>query len=79
MAKKTAKNVTKKTRKNYNVILDAMQPNVWYKAADFRDFVQVKESRIKEFLAELVELVKVESTGSTKAINFRGGMYEQKR
>ena len=43
-----------------------MQHDVWYKAADFKNYVQVKESRVKELLAELVELEKVVSTGSTK-------------
>ena len=65
------KNVTKKTKENYNAILGAMQPDVWYKAADFRDFVQVKESRVKELLAELVELGKVESIGSTKGKRYK--------
>ena len=66
-----AKKSNKKTQENYNVILGAMQPDVWYKAADFRDFVQVKESRVKELLAELVELGKVESTGSTKGKKYK--------
>ena len=64
--KKWRKNVTKKTQENYNTILDAMQLDVWYKAADFKDYVQVKKSRVKELLAELIELGKVESIGSTK-------------
>ena len=72
VAKKSGeKNVTKKTQENYNAILGAMQPDVWYKAADFRDFVQVKESRVKELLVELVELGKVESTGSTKGKKYK--------
>ena len=72
MAKKSdGKKVTKKTQENYTAILGAMQPDVWYKAADFRDFVQVKESRIKELLAELVELGKVDSTGSTKGKKYK--------
>ena len=72
VAKKSGeKKVTKKTQENYKAILGAMQPDVWYKAADFRDFVQVKESRVKELLAELVELEKVESTGSTKGKKYK--------
>ena len=63
--------MTKKTQENYNAILGAMQPDVWYKAADFKDYVQVKESRVKELLAELVELEKVESTGSTKGKRYK--------
>ncbi len=72
MAKKSGeKKVTKKTQENCNAILDAMQPEAWYKAADFRDFVQVKESRIKELLAELVELGRVESIGNTKGKKYK--------
>ena len=65
------KNVTEKTQENYNAILGAMQPDVWYKAADFKNFVHVKESCIKELLAELVELGKVESTGNTKGKRYK--------
>ena len=73
-AKKSGeKKVTKKTQENYNVILDAMQPDVWYKAADFMDYIQVKESRVKELLADLVELGKVESIGSTKGKKYKKG------
>ena len=63
--------MTKKTQENYNAILDAMQLDVWYKAADFKDCVQVKESRVKELLAELIALGKVESVGSTKGKRYR--------
>ena len=48
-----------------------MQPGVWYKAADFRDFLQVKDSRVKELLTKLVELGKIESTGSTKGKKYK--------
>ena len=51
--KSGGKNVTKKTQKNYNAILGAMQPDVWYKATDFKAYVQVKESCVKELLADL--------------------------
>ena len=72
VAKKSGeKKVTKKTQENYNAILGAMQPDVWYKAADFKDYVQVKESRVKELLAELVELGKIESIGSTKGKKYK--------
>ena len=63
--------MTKKTQENYNAILGAMQPDVWHKAADFMDLVQVKESRVKELLSELVELGKVESTGNTKGKRYK--------
>lgn len=69
--KKWRKNVTKKIQENYYAILDTMQFDVWYIAADFKDCVQVKESRVKELLAELIELGKVESIGSTKGKRYR--------
>ena len=69
--KSDGKKVTKKTQENYNAILDAMQPDAWYKATDFKDYVQVKESRVKELLAELIELGKVESIGSTKGKRYK--------
>ena len=64
--------MTKKTLENYNAILEAMQPDIWYKATEFEDVVDVKESRIKELLSGLYEQGKIETTGSTK-----GKMYKK--
>lgn len=36
--------MTKKTLENYMAILEAMQPDIWYKAAEFENAVEVKES-----------------------------------
>ncbi len=49
-----------------------MQPDIWYKATEFEDVVEVKESRIKELLSKLYEQGKIETTGSTK-----GKMYKK--
>ena len=48
-----------------------MQPDVWCKSTDFRDFVHVKESCVKELLAKLAEIGKVESIGSTKGKRYK--------
>ena len=65
------KKVTKKTQQKYEAILNAMQPEQWYKASEFERVVDVKESRIKVLLKNLVEQGLLESTGSTK-----GKMYK---
>lgn len=66
------KKVTKKTMEKYDAIINAMEPEVWYKAVQFEDIVKVKETRIKELLADLWEQGRVEATGSTK-----GRMYKK--
>ena len=68
------KKVTKKTQEKYNVILSAMQPDEWYKASEFESVVDVKESRIKVLLKDLVELELIEGRGSTK-----GKMYRKRK
>lgn len=77
MAKKMAeksgdKKVTKKTQGKYEAILNAMQPEQWYKASEFESVVDVKESRIKVLLKDLTEQGMIESIGSTK-----GKMYKK--
>lgn len=66
------KKVTKKTMGNYSLILNAMQPDKWYKVTEFVDMVDVKESRIKILLRQLAEQGYVETTGTTK-----GKMYKK--
>ena len=65
------KKVTKKTLENYMAILETMQPDVWYKASEFVDVVELKETRIKELLSELYEQGKIETTGNTKGKLYR--------
>ena len=48
-----------------------MQYDIWYKASDFQDVVEVKESRLKKLLADLVEQGKIEGAGSTKGRKYR--------
>lgn len=66
------KKVTKKTQEKYDAILNAMQPDKWYKASEFEDVADVKESRIKVLLKDLSEQGLIKSTGSTK-----GKMYKR--
>ena len=68
------KKVTKKTQEKYSTILNAMQPNEWYKVSEFGTVVGVKESRIKILLKDLVEQGLIESKGSTK-----GKMYRKRK
>lgn len=69
--KKWRKKVAKKTQERYNAILSAMQCDKWYKASEFENVVEVKESRIKILLNELTEQGLIESTGSTKGKKYR--------
>ena len=65
------KKVTKKTQEKYNAILNAMQFDKWYKASEFENIVNVKESRIKVLLKDMLEQGLIESTGSTKGKQYR--------
>ena len=69
--KKCQKKITRKTQEHYELILSAMQPEIWYKVSDFTDILSVGERRIKLLLSELVELGKLESIGSTKGKRYR--------
>ena len=48
------------------MLLDYMQPNIWYKASELLEVVSVKESRLKILLAELVKQGELVSKGNTK-------------
>lgn len=70
--KKNAGNkTTEKKCEQYERILSAMQPDVWYKAADFASLVSVGERRIEVLFSELAELGKIESSGMTKGKRYR--------
>lgn len=72
VTEKVAEKSDKKTQEKYDAILNAMQPDKWYKASEFEDVADVKESRIKVLLKDLSEQGLIESTGSTK-----GKMYKR--
>ncbi len=63
--------MTKKTQEKYEAILNAMQPDKWYKASEFESVVDVKESRVKVLLKDMTEQGVIESTGSTKGKMYR--------
>lgn len=67
------KKVTKKTQEKYDAILNAMQPDKWYKASEFETIAGVKESRIKALLKDMREQGLIESIGSTKGKMYKKG------
>lgn len=69
--KSAEKKVTKKTQEHYTLILSAMQPDKWYKAADFAGVISVGVRRMNVILSDLAELGKVESAGSKKGKKYR--------
>lgn len=69
--KSAEKKVTKKTQEHYTLILSAMQPDTWYKAADFAGVISVGVRRMNVILSDLAELGKVESAGSKKGKKYR--------
>lgn len=72
VAKKSGeKIVTKKTQEKYDTILNAMQPDQWYKASEFESIVGVKESRVKVLLKDMTEQGLIESTGRTKGKKYK--------
>lgn len=69
--KKWRKKVTEKTKQNYITILEAMQPDRWYKASELEESVEVKVSRIKVLLKEMTEQGLIESMGNTKGKRYK--------
>ena len=65
------KKVTEKTKQNYIAILEAMQPDRWYKASELEENVEVKVSRIKVLLKEMTEQGLIESMGNTKGKKYK--------
>lgn len=61
----------KKTLLQYETILSAMEPNIWYRSNEFTDILGVKESRTKELLRELVAAGSLEDDGATKGKKYR--------
>lgn len=65
------KKVTKKTQEHYDKILSFMNVDVWYKAGDFMNVLDVKERRIKVLLNELVENGLLVDEGLTKGKKYK--------
>ncbi len=71
LKKNVEKKVTKKTQEKYTAILESMQLDRWYKAAEFESVVEVKESRIRVLLNDMKERGMIETIGSTKGKLYR--------
>ena len=63
--------MTKKTQEKYDAILTKMKPDVWYKTQEIELFADVKTSRVKILLKDLLEMQLIESSGSTKGRLYR--------
>ena len=64
--KKVAIKVSVKTQEQYDKILEFMEVNKEYKASDFEDILDVKDSRLRKLLGELAEIGKIEKLGGNK-------------
>lgn len=71
LKKNVEKKVTKKTQEKYTAILESMQLDRWYKAAEFESVVEVKETRIRVLLNDMKERGMIETIGSTKGKLYR--------
>ncbi len=48
-----------------------MQPDVWYKASDLMNVLEVKETRTKELLRALIVAEKLVDDGATKGKRYK--------
>ena len=48
-----------------------MEPDIWYQTREFMDILNLKESRTKELLRELVAAGLLEDDGETKGKKYR--------
>lgn len=71
-AKSADKKITPKTQEQYNIILENMKENEWYKSRDFCDILGVKETRVKELFRGLSKDGKIIDNDKTK-----GRMYKK--
>lgn len=62
---------TEKTEMQYEIILSAMEPGVWYQASEFMEILELKESRTRELFRELVAMNSLEDNGATKGKKYR--------
>ena len=72
IAKSADKKITPKTQEQYNIILENMKENEWYKSRDFCDILGVKETRVKELFRGLSKDGKIIDNDKTK-----GRMYKK--
>ena len=51
--------------------MSSMEPDIWYQTREFMDILNLKESRTKELLRELVAAGLLEDDGETKGKKYR--------
>lgn len=69
--KNDGKKATKKTQEQYDTILDFMKQDVWYKTSDIMELLEVKETRTKDLLRDLVTSGKLLDDGATKGKKYK--------
>jgi len=69
--KNDEKKITPKTQVQYNRILEYMIPVQWYKASEISVILELKETRTKELLRELVAMGKLIDDGATKGKKYK--------
>ena len=69
--KKRQKKVTEKTQSQYNLVLNFMKDDMWYKASDLVEVLGVKETRTKELLRNLVEEGMLVDNGAIKGRRYK--------
>lgn len=62
---------TLKTKQHYEQILSSMEKDVWYKSSEILDFVDVKISRLKVLLNNLVDSKQLITEGINKSKRYK--------
>ena len=65
------KKTTAKTQAQFERILSYMQPDVWYKTADIMILLDIKDTRAKELLKQLVQLGKLVDDGANRGKKYK--------
>lgn len=68
---KTAKKLTKKTKTQYIAIANYMADREWHKTSEIAEILELRETRTKQLLKELVALNILEDNGNTKGKLYR--------
>ena len=63
--------VAKKTQEQYDIILEFMEPDEWYKADELMDVLGLKATRTKELLRDLVSMGMLSDNGETKGRRYK--------
>ena len=69
--KSDEKKATVKTQKQYEMILDYMKFDKWYKTSEISVLLDVKETRTKELLKALIAMGKLTDDGATKGKKYK--------